>query len=80
MTAYVRVPRADLTAEEIEILSMIARGVTNAAIGRELHLSEEMVKRRIRELRVVLGAVDRAHAVNEGWRQGYLPPRPSSNT
>lgn len=72
MTAYVRVPRTELTAREVQVLELVARGKTNAQIGRELHVSEETVKRRIRDLRTVLGAVDRANAVNEGWRRGYL--------
>jgi DNA-binding CsgD family transcriptional regulator len=75
VTAYVRTRRPELTAREVEVLSMIARGMTNAAIGRELGISEEAVKRRVRDIREVLGAVDRAHAVNEGWRQGYLGGR-----
>lgn len=80
MTAYVRVPRAELTAREVDILQMVALGNTNAAIARRFGLTEEVVKRRLREIRTVLGAEDRAHAVNEGWRKGYLPARPDPNT
>lgn len=72
MSASVRVPRTRLTEHEIEVLSMVALGSTNATIARRFGVSEEVVKRRLRDIRLVLGASDRAHAVNEGWRQGYL--------
>ena len=75
MTAYVRAPRTRLTEREIDILQMVALGNTNATIARYLGVSEEVIKRRLRDIRLVLGASDRASAVNEGWRQGYLGGR-----
>lgn len=75
MTAYVRTLRTELTARDVDVLAMVAQGMTNARIGRELGITEESVKRRVREIRLVLGAEDRAHAVNEGWRRGYLPAK-----
>jgi DNA-binding CsgD family transcriptional regulator len=65
----------ELTRRQCEVLSLVARGMTNARIGRELGITEESVKRHVRALRLVLGAADRAAAVNEGWRHGYLPWR-----
>lgn len=72
VSAYVRTLRTQLTERDIEVLARIARGMTNAAIGRELGITEESVKRRVREIRLVLGAADRAQAVDQGWRRGYL--------
>jgi DNA-binding CsgD family transcriptional regulator len=72
MTAYVRARRTRLTDRESEVLGLVAQGMTNAEIGRALHITEETVKRHMRELRFVLRARDRAHAVDRGWRLGYL--------
>lgn len=80
MSRYVRIGRKELTRREVEVLELVAQGKTNAAIGRELGITEETVKRHLREIRFVLGAHDRAHAVNEGWRKGYLPPRSKAGT
>lgn len=64
-----------LTERQVEVLEMVALGNTNAMIARHLHVTEESVKRHLRELRMKLRAQDRAHAVNEGWRLGYLGGR-----
>lgn len=75
MSAYVRALRTELTARDLDVLELVAQGRTNAQIGRMLGITEESVKRRVREIRTVLNARDRAHAVNEGWRLGYLGGR-----
>lgn len=75
MSAYVRVLRTRLTERQVQVLRLVADGMTNAAIGQVLHLTEESVKRHVRELRFILGAADRAHAVDLGWRMGYLGDR-----
>jgi DNA-binding CsgD family transcriptional regulator len=64
-----------LTARQCDVLDLVAQGRTNAEIGRLLHIAEETVKRHVREIRFKLDARDRAHAVNEGWRLGYLGGR-----
>jgi DNA-binding CsgD family transcriptional regulator len=61
-----------LTVRQVEILYLIARGLTNERIGDRLGVHPEAVKRHIRELRAKLGAQDRASAVDQGWRRGYL--------
>lgn len=78
MTAYIRTRRTELTAREVEILVLVAQGRTNAMIARELGVHEETVKRHLREIRFVLGANDRAHAVHIGWQRGYLGGTPTS--
>lgn len=65
-------PGATLTVREVEILSMIARGMTNERIAARLGVHEEALKRYVRDLRAKLGAADRAQAVDQGWRRGYL--------
>lgn len=56
----------------LQVLRMIAEGKTNAAIGRELGISEQTVKGRVRTLFDDLGARDRAHAVALGYQRGLL--------
>jgi len=67
--------RTELTEREHNVLELVAWGFTNAAIGEELGIHEETVKRHLLNIRYVLKADNRAHAVNEGWRQGYLGGR-----
>jgi DNA-binding CsgD family transcriptional regulator len=72
---YLRVDRTKLTSREIDVLELASWGLTNAEAGRELGMHEETVKRHLRNVRWVLKARNTAHAVNEGWRQGYLGGR-----
>lgn len=61
-----------LTKRETEVLSGMARGRSNAEIGRELFLSEDTIKTHARRLFRKLGAHDRAQAVAVGFRLGIL--------
>ena len=57
---------------ELEMLGLIAQGLTNREISRRLYLSEETVKSHIRGLLLALPARSRAHAVAVGFRRGML--------
>lgn len=61
-----------LTRREMEVLGGMARGRSNAEIGRELFLSEDTIKTHARRLYRKLGANDRAQAVAVGFRFGLL--------
>jgi DNA-binding NarL/FixJ family response regulator len=61
-----------LSERELQVLSGMARGRSNAEIGRELYLSEDTVKTHARRLFRKLGAADRAHAVAVGFRWGLV--------
>ncbi len=61
-----------LTAREVEVLERMARGKSNAQIGRELFLSEDTIKTHARRLFRKMGAADRAQAVALGFRWGLL--------
>lgn len=67
--------RPELSPRQYEVLQWVALGLTNARIAARLGITEETVKRHLREIRFKLKARDRAHAVNEGWRLGYLGGR-----
>lgn len=62
-----------LSGRELQVLQGIARGRTNAEIGRELYLSEDTIKTHNRRLFAKLGARDRAQAVAIGFRRNLLP-------
>ena len=61
-----------LTERELQVLTGMSRGSSNAEIGRELFLSEDTVKTHARRLFRKLGAADRAQAVAMGFRWGLV--------
>ncbi|WP_199425344.1 LuxR C-terminal-related transcriptional regulator [Actinotalea solisilvae] len=65
-------PVVELTKRELEVLSGMSHGRSNAQIGAELFLSEDTVKTHARRLFRKLGAADRAQAVAIGLRRGYI--------
>jgi DNA-binding NarL/FixJ family response regulator len=68
-------PAADqpaLTERELEVLSGMSDGRSNAEIGRALFLSEDTVKTHARRLFRKLGASDRAQAVAIAIRRGLV--------
>jgi DNA-binding NarL/FixJ family response regulator len=62
-----------LTAREVEVLACVARGLTNAEIGRELFIGEATVKTHLLRAFAKLGVDDRTAAVTAAMRQGLLP-------
>lgn len=62
---------AEISADEAQILKMLANGATNAAIATTLHISETTLKRKLRGILTKLEAETRtqavAHAVRRGW-------------
>jgi len=66
------IPGVPLTKREIEVLTGMSHGRSNAQIGAELYLSEDTVKTHARRLFRKLGASDRAQAVAIGLRRGLI--------
>ncbi|MBN9326359.1 MAG: response regulator transcription factor, partial [Cellulomonas sp.] len=52
-----------LTAREQEVLALVARGLSNVAIGRELYITEATVKTHLLRAFAKLGVDDRTRAV-----------------
>ena len=61
-----------LTARELEVLSLTADGHSSVEIGRRLHLSPATVKTHLQRIYAKLEVGDRAAAVAEGMRRGLL--------
>ena len=65
-------PSVSLSAREMQVLTGMSQGKSNAQIGRELYLSEDTIKTHARRLFRKLGAKDRAEAVATGFRRGMM--------
>ncbi len=66
-----------LTPREVEVLRLVARGHTNAGIGRELFIGEATVKTHLLRIFAKLDVSDRTAAVTVAIEQGMLPARRS---
>jgi DNA-binding NarL/FixJ family response regulator len=62
----------DLTAQELEVLRLVADGLTNQEIAQQTHQSLESVKLRLRRSFHKLGANDRAQAVAVAVRRSLI--------
>jgi len=62
----------ELTERELQVLTGMAAGKSNAEIGRELYLSEDTIKTHARRLFRKMRVNDRAQAVASGFRQGLV--------
>jgi DNA-binding NarL/FixJ family response regulator len=63
---------AQLTEREVQVLTGMSQGKSNAQIGRDLFLSEDTVKTHARRLFRKMGVADRAQAVASGFRRGLV--------
>ncbi|MFL6127334.1 response regulator [Actinophytocola sp.] len=62
-----------LSSREVEVLALVAKGLTNADIGRSLHISEATVKTHLLRTFGKLGVSDRTAAVTTAMALGLLP-------
>ncbi len=64
---------AGLTAREVEVLKLVAEGMTNARIAQELYLSPRTVHRHLNRIYHKLGTNSRASAARFATEHGLLP-------
>ena len=61
-----------LTSDELQVLAAIAEGAGNKDLAEQLFWSEATVKRRVQEILDKLGASNRAQAIAEAVRRGWI--------
>lgn len=61
-----------MSTRQTQILALVAEGMTNGQIGKELGMSVSTVSSHLRHLYRRIGANDRAHAVLLALRAGVL--------
>ena len=77
LMSRLRTPAAPAAASpsprELEVLAAVARGLSNAEIGRELFIGEATVKTHLQRLFAKLDVDDRTRAVTVAIERGLLP-------
>lgn len=63
---------AHLTRREDEILDLLGKGLGNRELGQVLGVSEDTIKTHLKSLFRKLEVSDRAEAVREGLRRGFI--------
>jgi len=65
----------DLSEREVEVLQLMAQGMSNQEIAKELFLSSTTVKTHVSHILTKLGVRDRVQAVVEAYDSGIVAPR-----
>jgi DNA-binding NarL/FixJ family response regulator len=65
-------PEETLSAREIEVLELVAKGTSNKQIAKTLWISETTVKTHLLHVFDKLGVTDRTAAVTEALRRGVI--------
>ena len=65
---------SDLTAREHEVLTLLARGLSNSQIADQLIISDATVKTHVARVLMKLNLADRVHAVIFAYETGLVQP------
>ena len=73
LASRLRTPTAPtLTDREVQVLQCVAKGMSNAQVGRELHIGEATVKTHLLRAFEKLGVTDRTAAVTAAYKSGQI--------
>ncbi|KTR88127.1 LuxR family transcriptional regulator [Microbacterium testaceum] len=72
LMARLREPRISLSAREIEVLRLVARGASNADVAERLHITDATVKSHLAHVFSKLGVTSRTAAVSTARSLGIL--------
>jgi DNA-binding CsgD family transcriptional regulator len=61
-----------LTARELEVLGLLAEGLSNRGIAERLGISDQTVKFHVASIMGKLGASNRVDTVRRAWRRGLI--------
>jgi DNA-binding NarL/FixJ family response regulator len=65
-------PRTDLSAREVEVLALVARGLSNRDVAGVIGRTDETVKVHLKNIFAKLGVADRTEAVTLAYSRGIL--------
>jgi len=65
---------ADLTERELDVIRLMAKGLSNGEIATELYLGEATIKTHVGRILAKLGARDRVQAVVAAFESGLVQP------
>jgi NarL family two-component system response regulator LiaR len=65
-------PFTELSERELEVLRLIAAGLSNAEIAEKLVLSDKTIKGHVSNILSKLHLVDRTQAAIYAWREGIV--------
>lgn len=72
LVASERAKLPELSKRELEVLELVAKGLTNKEVAGVLGFSEDGAKQHLRKIFEKLGVSTRSEAISEGLRRGLL--------
>ena len=65
-------PRPELSGRELEVLTLIVKGMANKEIAATLHIAEHTVKNHVKNILAKLGVQDRTQAATAAIQRGIV--------